>query len=158
MRIATPSLLVAVTCVLGIAGVTGCSRHDPVRGSPNPVAEEEDGSARVGEGRTLREKDLETRVQQVEEMFEGRLSGVQVIRRAGGQYSVRIRGMAGAADSEPLFVIDGVPAFAGATRALFGINPRDVASIRVLKNAAEASLYGPRGANGVILIDTKRGR
>jgi TonB-dependent SusC/RagA subfamily outer membrane receptor len=70
---------------------------------------------------------------------------------------IRIRGVntfAGKAD--PLFVIDGLPLEPGIDGALTGINPQDIASIRVLKNASETAAYGVRGANGVILITTKR--
>jgi TonB-dependent SusC/RagA subfamily outer membrane receptor len=71
---------------------------------------------------------------------------------------VRVRGGGGVlGDGEPLFVVDGVPLRAlGPGGALDGIVPEDVARIDVLKDAASAAIYGSRGANGVILITTRR--
>lgn len=98
------------------------------------------------------------RVTRVEELFQGRLPGVQVLHTGGGGYSVRIRGAATLlGDGEPLYVVDGVPltnAIPG--RALEGINPADVARIDVLKDAGSAAIYGSKAANGVILITTRR--
>jgi TonB-dependent SusC/RagA subfamily outer membrane receptor len=59
-------------------------------------------------------------------------------------------------DDEPLLVIDGVPAQGAIGPALAGLAPRDVARIDVLKDAGSTAIYGIRGANGVILITTKR--
>lgn len=95
----------------------------------------------------------------VEEMIAARFPGVVVSRGAGGQYSIRIRGLNSILGSnDPLVVIDGVPTspFAS-TAALAGINPQDVQRIDVLKDAASASIYGARGASGVIIITTKSG-
>ncbi len=96
-----------------------------------------------------------TRAVRVEELLQGRVAGVQVIRLANGGYRVRIRGAAG--EGEPLFVVDGMPVhsiYPGS--ALNGINPADVARIDVLKDAASTAIYGSRGAHGVILITTRR--
>jgi TonB-dependent SusC/RagA subfamily outer membrane receptor len=96
-----------------------------------------------------------TRAVRVEELLQGRVAGVQVIRLANGGYRVRIRGAAG--EGEPLFVVDGMPVHAlypGA--ALNGINPADVVRIDVLKDAGSTAIYGSRGAHGVILITTRR--
>jgi TonB-dependent SusC/RagA subfamily outer membrane receptor len=68
---------------------------------------------------------------------------------------VRIRGVA-SAYGEPLYVIDGVAIEPGPSGSLSGINAADIESIKVLKDAAETSLYGSRGANGVIIIKTKK--
>lgn len=68
---------------------------------------------------------------------------------------VRIRGVGSInAGMDPLYVVDGIP-YDGGIRS---INPQDVESITVLKDAASAALYGARGANGVILVTTKKGR
>lgn len=88
------------------------------------------------------------------ELLEGRVAGVRVIRRNGG-IAVRVRGpntMLGGRD--PLYVVDGMPIQPGPGGYL-GINPRDVASIEVLKDAASTAMYGIRGANGVVVITTK---
>jgi TonB-dependent starch-binding outer membrane protein SusC len=93
-----------------------------------------------------------------EELFAGRFPGVQVMRVPNG-ISVRIRGattMTG--DTEPLYVIDGMTIEAGPGGALMGINPQDIEKIEVLKDIGSTSFYGVRGANGVIVIKTKRGK
>ena len=94
----------------------------------------------------------------VEEMLQGRLAGVQVVRTANGDFSVRIRG-AGSffGNDEPLVVVDGLPIAVGDLRSvLAGIAPQDIARIDVLKDAGTAAIYGSRAANGVIIIMTKR--
>jgi TonB-dependent SusC/RagA subfamily outer membrane receptor len=94
----------------------------------------------------------------VEELLIGRFPGVQVRRTTVG-FSVRIRGTSTfVSDEEPLYVVDGLPAQVTPGRGLDWLNPADVARIDVLKNPAETSMYGVRGANGVILITTKQRR
>ena len=96
-------------------------------------------------------------VQSIEELLQGRVAGVQVFRTSNG-IAVRIRGANSINGSnEPLYVLDGFPFQAGPGGALTGINPRDIEKIEVLKDAAATSMYGSRGANGVIVITTKRG-
>ena len=69
------------------------------------------------------------------------------------------RATAGRPDSEPLYVIDGMPLNeASSETALMGIPPQDVSRIDVLKDAAATAIYGSRGMNGVVLITTKRGK
>lgn len=108
-----------------------------------------------------------------DQALNGRLPGVQINRQsgqAGSTPSIRIRGIGSMnASNEPLYVIDGVPAVSGnvgqlsdyttATNNIMNsINPSDIESITVLKDAAASSLYGSRAANGVVLITTKRGK
>lgn len=93
----------------------------------------------------------------VEDMLAGRVPGVQVSRSAGG-ISVRIRGsnsLRGGGD--PLYIVDGVAAMLGRGGTTLSIDTNSIASIEVLKDAAAASMYGSRGANGVVVITTKRG-
>lgn len=98
-----------------------------------------------------------SRYAHVEEMIAGRIPGVDVARSASG-YSVRIRGMRSLyGNSEPLFVIDGIPLRSGPD-GMLGISPLDVDRIDVLKDAGSTAIYGVRGANGVIVITTRRGR
>jgi len=79
-----------------------------------------------------------------------------ITRTPDGGIAVRIRGATTINGStEPLYVIDGLPIQAGPGGSLVGINPHDIASIEVLKDAASLAFYGMRGANGVILIKTK---
>ena len=86
----------------------------------------------------------------------GRISGIRVMERPGGEISVRVRGTNSIlAGEEPLWVIDGMVIQSGL--GLSGINPNSIESISVLKNAGETAIYGSRGANGVILIKTKKG-
>jgi TonB-linked SusC/RagA family outer membrane protein len=87
--------------------------------------------------------------------IQGQVSGVTVMNsnRPGGDATVRIRGIGTINDSDPLYVIDGVPVGPGNN-----INPDDVESISILKDASSSAIYGTRGANGVILITTKRGQ
>ena len=107
-----------------------------------------------------RDKDDTRQVTRVEELMESRLSGVVVTRTADGGYSVRVRGGASSfmANEEPLYVIDGVPFQVQDGRGLSFLNPADVARIDLLKNPSETAIYGVRGANGVIVITTKRPR
>ncbi len=89
--------------------------------------------------------------------MQGKAAGVQIIRPSGkpqGGFSLRVRGTTSiTAGSEPLYVIDGVP-----TQLLFDINPNDIETISILKDASSAAIYGAAGANGVVLITTKRGK
>ena len=95
--------------------------------------------------------------QSIEELLESRFPGVEVVRTGDGGVTLRIRGTTSIYGSnEPLFVIDGVAIEPGPGGALFGINPYDIESIDVLKDAASTTMYGVRGANGVIVIETKQ--
>lgn len=95
----------------------------------------------------------------------GRIAGVQVNTnsgRPGGQTNVRIRGFSSINTSNnPLYIIDGVALPQGTqsqnSNSIDFINPSDIASVEVLKDASATAIYGARGANGVILITTKRG-
>ena len=94
---------------------------------------------------------------QVEQLLENRFPGVYVVRTPSGGFSVRIRGAGTVSGSaEPLYVVDGIPVEATPGRGLDWLNPADIERIDVLKNPAETSMYGLRGANGVVVITTKR--
>lgn len=93
----------------------------------------------------------------LEKVLQGRIAGVTVTRAPDGGIAVRIRGASSIyGNADPLYVLDGVPIQAGPNGSLTGINPYDIESIKVLKDPAETAMYGVRGANGVILIKTKR--
>ena len=108
----------------------------------------------------------------IDQVLQGRASGVQVTQNSGtpgGGVSVRIRGNNSiSAGSDPLYVVDGVPINTGSysnigvgnqqLNALSDINPNDIASIEVLKDASAAAIYGSRAANGVVLVTTKHGK
>lgn len=87
--------------------------------------------------------------------LQGRASGVTVSTTGdpGSSANIRIRGFASYGNNNPLFVIDGVP-----TTDPSRLNPQDVESMQVLKDATSASIYGSRAANGVIIVTTKHGR
>ena len=101
----------------------------------------------------------------LEEGFQGKLSGVQVLPstgQPGAGSSIRIRGVTSlSGSSEPLYVIDGVPQFNGDVREANGfsnLDPNEIASVEVLKDAASTAIYGSRAANGVVMITTKSGK
>lgn len=93
----------------------------------------------------------------LEEILEERVAGVEVVRAPDGSLALRIRGATSAnSPTEPLYVIDGVPAVAGPSGGLSGLNRYEIQSIEVLKDPASTATYGVRGANGVIVVKTKR--
>ena len=99
----------------------------------------------------------------LDQVLQGRAAGVAVTQNSGapgGGISVSIRGTNSLSGNEPLYVIDGIPV-SGATgdnsSALSNINPADIVSMEVLKDASASAIYGSRASNGVVLITTKRG-
>jgi TonB-linked SusC/RagA family outer membrane protein len=95
----------------------------------------------------------------VGQALQGKVSGVQVVQQGGGlpggDPMIRIRGTNSInTSSDPLFVVDGI---VGVANALSTLNPEDIVSLDVLKDASATAIYGARGANGVIIITTKRG-
>ncbi len=88
--------------------------------------------------------------------LQGKVPGLNITADGSpsGATTIRIRGVGTLNDNDPLFIIDGVPTKAG----MHELNPNDIESMQVLKDAASASIYGSRAANGVIIITTKRGK
>ena len=105
------------------------------------------------------EKELNAKpVSNAFEALQGKAAGVDITssERPGTVGSIMIRGTRSLnASSAPLYVVDGVPLQAGGIEAL---NPRDIESIDILKDASSTAIYGSRGANGVVLVTTKRGQ
>jgi TonB-linked SusC/RagA family outer membrane protein len=101
--------------------------------------------------------DLESRrVADVAQALQGQVAGVQITQSTGApgeEISIRIRGEGTIGNNSPLFIVDGVP-----TRDISFLNPVDMATMTVLKDAAAASIYGSRASAGVIVITTKRGK
>lgn len=108
-------------------------------------------------------------VSSVDKLLTGKMAGVQVTGNSGqpgASTQIRIRGISSInAGNDPLWVIDGIPVqtgdqsyFTNTSNAMSAINPNDIESITVLKDAAAASIYGSRAANGVVLVTTKSGR
>src|SRR5690554_47127 len=108
----------------------------------------------------------QTPIANIAQGIQARVPGVQITQNSGapgGNISVRIRGTNSiSGTSEPLYIIDGVQISNGggitSVSPLSTINPNDVQSIEVLKDASSTAIYGARAANGVVLITTKRGR
>lgn len=94
-------------------------------------------------------------VANIGEALQGRAAGVQVVSSGtpGSNVTIRVRGTGTINNSDPLLVIDGVPS----DLPLNAISPDDIAGMEILKDASSAAIYGSRGANGVVLITTKRG-
>jgi len=108
---------------------------------------------------SISENDLSTtQSSNVLEKAQGKLAGVDIISgngSPGGDQTIRIRGNRSiTANNDPLFVVDGIPT----TQGINDFNPGDIESMEVLKDASAVAIYGSRGANGVVLITTKRGK
>jgi iron complex outermembrane receptor protein len=109
---------------------------------------------------------LSGNVNTAEQLITGKVAGVQITSNGGAPGSgsrIRVRGGSSLnASNDPLIVIDGVPVdndgIAGSANALNLINPDDIESIALLKDASAAAIYGSRAANGVLLITTKKGK
>jgi len=109
-------------------------------------------------------------VNSVEAVLQGKAAGVQInagTGKLGQAQQIRIRGNSSvSASNEPLFVVDGIPITTadlsnnggGSTNSIVDINPQDIESIEILKDASAAAIYGSRASNGVVLITTKKGR
>ena len=129
----------------------------------------------TGATASIREKDFNKGTYtSPDQLIQGKAAGVMVLNNTGqpgGSTTVRIRGSSSIrSGNQPLFVVDGVPLSGGSARpggngAEYGndggnplnfINPTDIASIEILKDASATAIYGSRGANGVILITTKK--
>ncbi len=122
----------------------GTQKKSDVTGSVASVSEE-----------TLQSRPVAT----FEDALQGRTSGVQVRQSGGdlnGKFSISIRGVGSVTGSnDPLIVVDGVPLF---STDFSTINPKDIASIDILKDASATAIYGARAANGVVIVTTKKGR
>ncbi len=95
----------------------------------------------------------------MEQLIEGKVAGVELIHLPSGKASLRIRGQNTlVGHTEPLYIIDGTPVRAdNFTDAVSGVDPQAVKRIEILKDAAATAIYGSAGANGVVIITTKRG-
>lgn len=106
---------------------------------------------------TVRADDIkEQPILRVEQALQGRTAGVQVAQISGSPGSgltVRVRGTGTINNSDPLYIVDGMP-----VDGLDFLNPGDIETINILKDAASAAIYGARGANGVVLITTRGGK
>lgn len=111
------------------------------------------GSVAVMDDKQFRDQPIT----QVSDAIQGRVAGVQVMSdgNPGGDIKIRVRGSSSINKSnEPLYVVDGIVRESG----LEGISPEDIQSMQVLKDASSTAIYGSRGANGVVLVQTKSGK
>jgi TonB-dependent starch-binding outer membrane protein SusC len=141
----TSSLLRGALCASVLIGLAaGCASRNPLREPPGQP--------------TVTAQDIEENPgQPIEKLLEAKVPGILVTRTANGGIAIQIRGTSSFYGSnEPLYVIDDVPIAAGPGGALSGVNPHDIESIKVLKNPEDTAIYGVRGANGVIVITTKK--
>ncbi len=124
----------------------------------------------------MRSEDItDMAVTSLDQTMQGRMAGVVITQNSaapGGSVTVRVRGATSGTSNEPLYVIDGVPVYNDNSlsavvspsgggqpqNVLASLNPSDIESITVLKDASATSIYGSRGANGVVLIQTRRGK
>ena len=143
MRIPIVTLLQVAT----VAGVISACSHNPKPAAAAPV-----------ERSTVTAEDIERAPgQPIEQQLMNKVPGVEVSRTATGDIAIRIRGGSSLfGNNEPLYVVDGIAVQPGEDGGLPGVNPYDIASIQVLKDATSTTMYGSRGANGVIVIKTKQ--
>lgn len=150
-----------------VAGVPlGCARSRSSPPPPEPAPDARGGAGRsvesegTGSVAVVRGDDIRgIPVVHAEQLLQGRVAGVQVVELPGGGISVRIRGRGSFnGDTEPLYVVDGMLVQATSGRGLYWLSPGDIQRIEILKDAGTTSMYGVRGANGVVLITTRRGK
>lgn len=160
MRSPARPLVVLFAVLLG-TGLLGCSSSSSTRTAP------EEGTINTGYA-TQKESESTTATDTVEpsqqgkdyardlsDLLQGRTAGVDVSRTGGGQVRILIRGPNSFnASNDPLYVVDGTPVSPG-PNGVVPINPRNVKSITVLKDAGSTAIYGSRGAAGVIVIETE---
>jgi TonB-dependent SusC/RagA subfamily outer membrane receptor len=141
-------ILVSVRTLLSVAIVVGLT------------AACASGNARrdAGSKNTVTAKDLESNPSEpIEKVLQAKVPGVWITRAPDGGIAIQLRGTSSFyGQTQPLYVIDGVPINPGPGGALTGVNPHDIESIQVLKDPADTAMYGMRGANGVIVVKTKK--
>lgn len=155
---------IAVTA--GVALVFAACGGSAPGGAPGPAwAEPGDSLAAAGATTAGSMRGDRGHYENVLEMIRGRAPGLEVLELGGGVIQVRIRGLnqslqtnadGAPVGQEPLVVVDGVPSHRPAGEILLSLVPTDVASIEVLKDVASTTIYGTRGANGVILVSMRR--
>jgi len=133
-----------------LALVAGCAS------GPRPAPSSAPGGGQVATADEIAQAPNEP----IEKYLAARSAGVVVGRSAEGNLTLRIRGGASSTygNNAPLYIVDGVPFAPSSDGGLSGLNPYDIQSIRVLKDATDITMYGVRGANGVIVIKTKSAR
>lgn len=116
------------------------------------------GKSKPSTGATVTSQDLDNPNEPIEWVLQRKVPGLEVRRTTDGSIALQIRGTTSYSGdpTPPLFILNGLPYQAGPGGTLTGIDPHDIETIKVLKGA-EAGIYGVEGANGVIVITTKKG-
>jgi TonB-dependent SusC/RagA subfamily outer membrane receptor len=136
-----------LSCLVVGAFMGGCASGGGKSGTAAPSP--------AGQPTTVSSQDINPAPNEpIEKVLQGRISGVVVSRASDGGLAVQIRGQ----NKSPLYVVDGMVVEPGPNGSLSGISPYDIESIKVLKDPADLTMYGSRGANGVIVIKTKKAR
>ncbi len=146
--------LLALTLLAGlvVGFVSGCAQQATTNEAEPVVAPLEDPGQTSPSTGEIQKRPRES----IQTLLQGRTSGVQVSLNADGSLAVRIRGASSYYGSnQPLYVLDGIPIRVGPGGTIGGISPYEIESIRVLKGPPETTIYGVRGANGVIVIRSK---
>ena len=147
----TPSAwrISALAGILFASTLTACTPAKPKEPAPATVS----GQAAAADAQQAPNEPIE-------KYLAARSAGVVIGRAPDGSPTVRIRGGSSSmyGNNAPLYIVDGVPFSPSAEGGLSGINPYDIESIRVLKEAADLTMYGVRGANGVIVIKTRNAK
>jgi len=140
----------AGVAALVVVGIAACGHPQSGGSAPTPSASSRElqASSEIGQSPNM----------PAEQYLASRSAGVTIGHASDGTLTVRIRGGSSSTygNNMPLYIIDGVPFQPSAEGGLTGINPYDIASIKALKDAADITMYGVRGANGVIVIKTKK--
>ncbi len=153
------------SAVLAALLLAGCRGGSPQARTPAPSESvsvgygTESKANGTGAVTSITPTEADTRVGRMEDLLAGRVPGLEILVLSGGTISLRLRGQGtiAGAENEPLLVVDDVAIPQGSVgAALAALAPRDVARIDVLRDAASTAIYGTRGANGVIIITTKR--
>jgi TonB-dependent SusC/RagA subfamily outer membrane receptor len=139
-------------CAVVVAATSGLTCvHSPRMESPDLTE--------VGPGAVEPDDLRQAPARQVEDLLEGRVAGVRVVRSPDGGISLRVWGPSSIyGSSEPLYVLDGTPLNVTVGQGLYWLDPNDIRRIQVLKDVSALAIYGVRGANGVVLITTRHGK
>lgn len=153
MSTSTARALLPFVVLAGLAA--GCAQRKPAPARDAPRSTPPESLTTV----TAKEIDRSPAAgESIERLLQGRVAGVVVTQTADG-IAVRIRGGTSEhGNNDPLYIVNGMAVAAGPNGSLAGISAYDIESITVLKDAASMTMYGSRGANGVIVIKTKRAK
>ena len=145
----TPNRAHALVAILLASALTACA--------PAKTREPAPAAAAPSGGQVSVTEAQQAPNEPIEKYLAARSAGVTIGHAPDGSLTVRIRGGSQSlyGNNAPLYIVNGVPFSPSADGGLSGINPYDIESIRVLKEAADLTMYGVRGANGVIVIKTK---